>query len=295
MPYSNSQLTGSLQDKLNQAMELERQDRRAAGRSNWADLSPDWVRSKQLELNTQSVDPNQTTGGFKGVDYNYFTEMLKKQIEQGDPNQALYRQNLQGQINKGVDTSQERLKEQLAQSGMSRSGVATGAMANLEMGRADALGNAEVQLSAQDQAFRQNALAKLLGLQELGLNEMGQNRNYYSNMLGMEMSNDRFNKQMEYQKEQDKFNFWRDMMPGLIDAGGKAGVAAIAASDRRLKENISLVGQSPKGVNIYEFNYIGHPQKFRGAMADENPNATIKKNGIKYLDYSKIDVEFEAI
>lgn len=200
------------------------------GDKNWTDNPygnegwfPVWMSESEKKLKEAQggVDPNKTTGGFSGADYNYFTELLKKQMEAGDPNQALYRQNAQTQINRGADTSGLRLQEQLAQSGMSRSGVATGAMANLEMGRADAMGNVETQLATADSAYRSKALANLLGLQELGLSEMGQNRNFYSNLLGQEMNQENFNKQFDYQKEQDKFNFLRDLMPGLISAGGK--------------------------------------------------------------------------
>jgi hypothetical protein len=195
---------------------------------------PIWRSEAEAKLQggINQVDPNKTTGGFTGVDYNYFTDMLKKQMETGDPNQALYRQNAQTQVNKGVDTSGERLKEQLAQSGMSRSGVATGAMANLEMGRSDALGNVETQLAAKDEAFRKDALAKLLGLQELGLSEMGQNRNYYTNLIGQQMNSEQFNNQMDYQKDQDKFNFFRDLLPGLISAGGQVGGAALMNNNK---------------------------------------------------------------
>ena len=41
------------------------------------------------------------------------------------------------------------------------------------------------------------------------------------------------------------------------------------ASDVRLKENIIKVGNSPSGINIYEWNYIGKPQRYRGVMAQE--------------------------
>ena len=41
------------------------------------------------------------------------------------------------------------------------------------------------------------------------------------------------------------------------------------ASDVRLKENITKVGNSPSGINIYEWNYIGKPQKYRGVLAQE--------------------------
>ena len=40
-------------------------------------------------------------------------------------------------------------------------------------------------------------------------------------------------------------------------------------SDVRLKENITKVGNSPSGINIYEWNYIGNKQRYRGVMAQE--------------------------
>ena len=41
------------------------------------------------------------------------------------------------------------------------------------------------------------------------------------------------------------------------------------ASDVRLKENITKVGNSPSGINIYEWNYKGNTQRYRGVMAQE--------------------------
>tara|TARA_Y100000401_G_scaffold15199_3_gene10311 strand:+ start:814 stop:1530 length:717 start_codon:yes stop_codon:yes gene_type:complete len=79
-----------------------------------------------------------------------------------------------------------------------------------------------------------------------------------------------------------------------------AGSAMMAfGSDRRLKKNINLVGKSPKGLNIYEFEYkdksLGEG-RYSGVMADEVPNATLKdKNGYLYVDYNKIDVEFKRV
>jgi len=86
-------------------------------------------------------------------------------------------------------------------------------------------------------------------------------------------------------------SFGLSMIPG----GAALAPAAMAISDRRLKENIEKVGASPSGVNIYEFNYKGGDTRYRGAMADENPQASMEMNGIKYLDYSKIDVDFEVV
>lgn len=66
-------------------------------------------------------------------------------------------------------------------------------------------------------------------------------------------------------------------------------------SDIRLKENYSVVGQSPSGINIYEFSYKGNPKRYRGVMAHEVPFAAHEVNGYLHVDYSKTDVEFKEI
>ena len=66
-------------------------------------------------------------------------------------------------------------------------------------------------------------------------------------------------------------------------------------SDPQLKENIVPVGQE-NGFNIYEFNYLGNPERFIGVMADEvleiNPEAVSYVDGYMTVDYAKIGVEF---
>ena len=72
------------------------------------------------------------------------------------------------------------------------------------------------------------------------------------------------------------------------------------SSDARLKENITKVGNSPSGINIYEWNYIGKPQKYRGVLAQEllesHPDAVdLMPNGYLGVYYGKIDVKMEAV
>ena len=73
----------------------------------------------------------------------------------------------------------------------------------------------------------------------------------------------------------------------------------ITPSDIRLKENIELVGKSPKGINIYEFDYKDKSYgkgRYRGVMAQEVPNASFKYyNAYLWVDYNKTDVKFEKI
>ena len=88
---------------------------------------------------------------------------------------------------------------------------------------------------------------------------------------------------------------------GMIE--GQRGAKAASkhwTSDRRLKRNIILVGKSPNGLNIYNFEY--KDSKFgkgvyQGVMSDDIPNKAVVKHedGYDMVDYAKIDVDFIKI
>lgn len=70
-------------------------------------------------------------------------------------------------------------------------------------------------------------------------------------------------------------------------------------SDIRLKTNLKLLGQSPNGINIYEFNFIDDPGKrYQGVIANEligtpfQDAVSTNDKGYLEVDYSKIDVKF---
>ena len=71
-------------------------------------------------------------------------------------------------------------------------------------------------------------------------------------------------------------------------------------SDRRLKKNIKVMGKSPSGLNIYNFEY--KDSKFgkgvyQGVMSDEIPYDAVTKHSNSYdmVNYNKIDVDFIKI
>lgn len=85
---------------------------------------------------------------------------------------------------------------------------------------------------------------------------------------------------------------------GSEDDGSRAGGGI--ASDRKLKQNIKLIGKSSKDLNIYAFEYINKvfgEGTWQGVMSDEIPKyAVIKHNdGFDRVDYSKLDVTFKQI
>ena len=71
-------------------------------------------------------------------------------------------------------------------------------------------------------------------------------------------------------------------------------------SDRKLKKNITKIGESPSGLNIYSFEYIDKKfgeGVFQGAMSDEVPQNAVEKgsDGFDRVNYSLLDIEFKKI
>ena len=90
------------------------------------------------------------------------------------------------------------------------------------------------------------------------------------------------------------------MFMGALSTGLSIASLFVPGSDVRLKEDIEQVGVSPDGHKIYEFNYIGKPTRYRGAMAQDvvkiDPMAVaIRPDGYLGVHYNKIDVDMEVI
>lgn len=72
-------------------------------------------------------------------------------------------------------------------------------------------------------------------------------------------------------------------------------------SDARLKDHIEYIGRSKSGLPIFEFCYKNDPEnRYRGTIAQEilgiRPDAvTRKENGFYYVNYNKIDIDFEKV
>lgn len=91
-------------------------------------------------------------------------------------------------------------------------------------------------------------------------------------------------------------------MGALLGAGASLGAAAIRWSDRRLKQDIALVGRDERtGLNLYEFAYKVMPyQRWRGVMADEvrevMPSAVhTNDDGFMSVDYDALGIEMKQV
>lgn len=101
----------------------------------------------------------------------------------------------------------------------------------------------------------------------------------------------------QYALKQAELNSQPNQMYQLIaQAIGAAGGAA-AKSDKRLKENIKKLDEV-NGYNIYEFNYIGKPERQVGVIAqeviDKCPDCVLLgDDGYYMVDYSKLPQEVQ--
>jgi hypothetical protein len=101
------------------------------------------------------------------------------------------------------------------------------------------------------------------------------------------VSNNYTNQMNAYQAQMQRDN----AMIGALGSVASAGAYGWAASDIRVKNNISVVGRLDNGLPVYSFQYItGGPQQI-GLMAQDvekvNPSAVMEINGIKHVNYSE--------
>jgi hypothetical protein len=124
-----------------------------------------------------------------------------------------------------------------------------------------------------------------------GANTIGSGRNMLQSGLGQILGSQSnlYGQSMQGQQE---------IYGALIGAGGRLA----AASDRRLKENIELVGRDERTMlPLYEFEYKGGDgRRFLGVMADDVekvfPEAVIEmSNGYKAVDYDLLGIEMVEV
>jgi hypothetical protein len=88
------------------------------------------------------------------------------------------------------------------------------------------------------------------------------------------------------------------MFNNLLNLGLTGAKMYTAFSDENLKENLIPRGEE-NGHKVYEFNYIGNPQKYIGVIAQEvqktNPDAVREVDGYLAVDYAKIGVNFREV
>lgn len=226
-----------------------------------------WMTSAD---NTASTGINTSLGNMLSNDY------------ANDPNFQAYQNQLNKTMAQNYDAS---VLSNLVDRGLMRSSglqAATNSFANT-------LADNTMNLYDNYYNRQQNNLANSLNVQNALFNYLtGVNQ---GSQVGSKNVSD-YNMQAYQAQQQANSALWNSLSNA---AGNTAGAAAIAASDINVKENIKKIGNK-NGYNWYEFTYkdgLGLPKgRQEGVIAQEieniNPDAVIKINGIKHVDYSKL-------
>jgi hypothetical protein len=264
-----------------------------------------------------ATDP--TTGGRAGV-----TDMFTPLAQTDDETRAFE------MMRQGFTPTEESIRRDTAMqmnpymdsviAAVNRQGQGQYSMMNQEMANAGQSGSNRSILGANDiDQTRQMTIGQLMGTQfNNSLNNAmtvlpGQRAQDAAGLLGIGdfmRSLDTQTKQAPITAMQTGLNMMgaftsgnnqssQSTTPGILPMlMSYAGTRGTTASDPRLKENIIPAGKE-SGFNLYEFNYIGNPQRYVGVMADEvaetRPDAVEVIGGYLAVNYPKINVTFKAI
>lgn len=136
-----------------------------------------------------------------------------------------------------------------------------------------------------------NELAALMNISSVGAPSYGQ-----AQPVGVAPTDVLGATQMGYQGQLNAYNQQLQQqqatMGGLFGLGGALG-SALILSDARFKERLTRIGQTSRGLPLYEFSYKGRPGRYRGVLAQEafavHPEAVKQIGGVLHVDYSQIE------
>jgi len=227
------------------------------------------------------------------------TQAADFQMERGDQQRANIMQNLRGAAGGSGIAS---LAQSLANQGVLQAGQVSANIAQQERQNqimmakgANQIQNLERQgMSAADMAMRGG---------EAMVQQAEMSRQ--STLLGVEMSGmagANAGVQAAYSNQMSAQGLNAQMLGAQMGMYGSAmqGLGSAIGSDRRLKKNINLIGKSPKGLNIYSFEYINKDYGsgvYQGVMSDEIPREAVSVDfdGYDMVDYNMLDVDFKQI
>ena len=215
-------------------------------------------------------------------------------------------QNQSRQI--GADTSRQMQQNQLAtaqQAATNQQLTATGqtnidtatstGAAAVDMAKAQGGMQQQMAISQGAQASNQlSSQAELAQAQGISQNEIAVGQGEMEAQK-IRLQGEADNRDLMFQTKQGELSF----LAGLLNASQSNKDSDYRKSDRRLKKNISKVGISASGINIYSFEYknpLHGSGLFQGVMSDDIPvEAVYSSGGYDVVDYSILDVEFKAI
>lgn len=225
-----------------------------------------------------------------------------------DPQHALYNQEYQQNVDQtraaeaargiamtpygaGVENQSNQQFNNLWQNQQAQRAAAMSQAAQGMYGQGAAMLSAGQMLPAQYNAAQIGNLSGLQGAGNMSYALQQQSaQNYLNYLSGGNAANQTAvnNYQAQVQAQQAQAQQDQAMWQGI---GSMAG-AMMMFSDARMKENIRRIGQTTRGHNVYEFNYIGDDRQRQGVLAHEvmltQPEAVHDVGGYLAVDYSQI-------
>lgn len=304
------------------------QDQIAFARQQFAEYKPilDQITQAQLGLMNEQMRQGQDyyeyMKGYRPLE----TELINRAKEF---NTEAYREELarKAAADAGLafQTTQAANERAMASMGVNpNSGRFAGQQRASELGLAAARANAMTGTRQQAKAYGDAMLANAVGVgrglvgagqgayamalnagNSAGANSMAAGNNLY-NQMGSAYGLGQRGQALQLQglggildSQTSVYNNQNSMLATMIGAG--AGLATrFMPSDRRLKQDIVLVGTYPNGLPMYEFAYVGEPNvRFRGVMADDvekvAPEAVVELLGYKSVNYRTLGIAMEEV
>ena len=193
------------------------------------------------------------------------------------------------------DQGQKAAERQLSASGQYLAPAATKALQEYGQGMASQEYNNAYNRYTNDQNNLFNRLAAITGIGQTATNSNVNAGSQYGSQ-GSETLTGIGNSLTGANLAQNSNS--NSLFGNLLNAGANGAALWARLSDIRLKENITPMGEE-NGYKIYEYNYIGDPQRYIGVMAQEvmqtYPDAVVvTPTGHYAVNYDKIGVKFRA-
>jgi len=270
------------------------------------------------DMKNQFADVRNYYTGMQNVfeDMQVDTQAAEFQMQQG----AQQRANIMGALQGAAGGSGiASLAQTLANQGALQARQASVDIAQQERQNRTLRAQAEMQLQQQEAAgFAQADVLRRQGAGQADMTQRGgaamvqsAEMQRHATLLGIEyggMAGANAGVQAAYANQMAGFGYASQMANARLNFAGQmwgaaaSGIGAAMAptgSDRRLKKNINLIGESPSGLNIYSFEFKDSKYGeglFQGVMSDEIPQeAVINIDGYDHVKYGMLDVEFKQI
>jgi len=191
-------------------------------------------------LNAGTNTYNHPKTASDSLQNNQFIQEFLRGLVSGD--NGLYskqRQVATSDINQVFDRNRRYASENLAQSGLSRSGIGSVISSMLAGQQANAIAKSDVNIGQNQLNAKQRAIQQLLGLDSESLQaNLGQQR-IGLGQQNIDLGRSKLEELKREYNDQSTFNFWRDAFPGIMKLGGSIALAPVTGGGSLIGDFLS--------------------------------------------------------